>query len=41
MMWYTVENFYASIKCPFLKIRQVGVWSMKMALISCINSVNR
>ena len=36
-IWYTAENSDASIKCIFLKTRQVGIWSMKMLLIPCIN----
>ena len=32
-----MENLDAAIECTFLKTRWVGVWSVKMALITCIN----
>ena len=35
------ENFDASIECTFLKTRLVGIWSMKMMLITGINIVYR
>ena len=35
------ENFDASIECTFLKTRLVGIWSMKMMLITDINIVYR
>ena len=38
-MWYSAENSDASIKCTFLKTRQLGIWSMKMVLIPSINIV--
>ena len=39
--WETVENFYASTECTFLKTRQVGIWSVKMMIIPFINIVYR
>ena len=43
-MWQNVENFYATIECTFFKKKekiQVGIWSMKMVLIPCVNIVYR
>jgi hypothetical protein len=37
---WTVEDFYASIVNTFLKTWKVGIWSMKMVLIACVNTVN-
>ena len=38
-MWYTVENFDASIECTFLTCLVV-MWSVKMVLIPCLNIAN-
>jgi hypothetical protein len=36
-----LENFDTSIKCTFLKIRQVGDWSLKILFIPGINVIYR
>ena len=38
-LWYTVENFDASIECTFLTCLVV-MWSVKMVLIPCLNIAN-
>jgi len=40
-MCSTVDSFYASIECTFLKTREICILSMKMVLFPCINIVYR
>jgi len=37
--WWTVENFYANTEYTFLKTRYVGIGSLKVMFIPCINIV--
>ena len=34
-----MENIYARTECTFLKTRYVGMYSIKMMIIPCINIV--
>jgi len=38
-MWYTVENFDASIECTFLTCLVV-TWSLKIVLLPCLSIAN-
>jgi hypothetical protein len=40
-MWQTVANSDTSSKCILLKTSKEDIWSMKLVLIPCINTVYR